>query len=304
MLDRASTFANPRLLELLRTRFVPVAIDQAYQRRQQDAEGEFYRRFVGQSPRHDFANTTQGFYVVTAAGELLLYNNNRDPAKVERLVADALQRFLADAADKEAVAPIEAGKLDLRFHPQPPKDGFVVRVHGKVLGGYPEAADEWQRILQSAISRDNLWVTGAEHQALLGGKLSESLLLRIARFHLVDGTRGEPPMWQPKEVRHLDVQRDGNRLSGSLLLATEDGSRRFEAQWLGHIAVTDGRVTRFDVVVTGVFRGEGAYTKGAPEGDFPYAVSFTLADGTDLADATPPQGSRGWLDGYLRSETK
>ena len=60
MLDRASTFADEEIVALLKTRFVPVAIDQAYQRRQQDAEGEFYRRIAGQGPRNDFRNTTQG----------------------------------------------------------------------------------------------------------------------------------------------------------------------------------------------------------------------------------------------------
>ena len=64
---------------MLREDFVPVAIDQAYERRQKDNEGEFYRRIAGQGPRKDFDNTTQGFYVATAAGDLLLYNNNRDP---------------------------------------------------------------------------------------------------------------------------------------------------------------------------------------------------------------------------------
>ena len=54
MIDRVSTFANEEMAALLRERFVPVAIDQAYQRRQQDAEGEFYREFAGQGPRKDF----------------------------------------------------------------------------------------------------------------------------------------------------------------------------------------------------------------------------------------------------------
>ena len=62
----------------------------------------------------------------------------------------------------------------------------------------------------------------------------------------------------------------------------------------------DGRVTRFDVVVKGLFRGEGPYTRGAPKGEFPLAISLQLADGSDVADGIPPQGSRGWLDGYIR----
>ena len=66
---------------MLQEDFVPVAIDQAYQRRQKDKEGNFYREIAGQGPRDDFQNTTQGFYAATAAGRLLFYNNNRDPDK-------------------------------------------------------------------------------------------------------------------------------------------------------------------------------------------------------------------------------
>ncbi|MEO1998337.1 MAG: histidine phosphatase family protein, partial [Planctomycetaceae bacterium] len=94
MLDRESTFADPEIVKLLKTRFIPVAIDQAYQRRQQDTEGEFYRKIAGQGPRSNFQATTQGFYVATATGGLLLYNNNRDPAKVRRLLGQKLAEFL------------------------------------------------------------------------------------------------------------------------------------------------------------------------------------------------------------------
>ena len=62
----------------------------------------------------------------------------------------------------------------------------------------------------------------------------------------------------------------------------------------------DGRVTRFDLAARGMFWGEGRYTRRAPEGKFPLAVMFTLADGKDVADRIPPQGSRGWVPGYLR----
>ena len=68
MLDRESTFADPDIVKMLKSRFIPVAIDQAYQRRQKDAEGEFYRKIAGQSPRNNFNSTTQGFYVATASG--------------------------------------------------------------------------------------------------------------------------------------------------------------------------------------------------------------------------------------------
>lgn len=298
MVDRASTFAHPALLETLRRDFVPVAIDQAYERRQKDRKGEFYRRIAGQGPRKDFRQTTQGFYVATAGGELLLFNNNRNPDKVARLVGEALERF--SQRDGAAADPIDEGELDPRYSPTPPDGGFVARVHGRVLGGYPEPESEWDRLRQEATSRDNLWATKAETEALANGTLADSLLRRIARFHLVDGTRGEPPMWRADEVRALDVTLEGTQLSGRVRLATADGSRSYDASLLGFVEHDGARLTRFDVVALGSFVGDGRYTRGAPPGPFPLAIRISLADGTDIADAVPPQGAKGWLEGYLR----
>lgn len=300
MLDRESTFADPEIVKMLKTRFIPVAIDQAYQRRQKDAEGEFYRKIAGQGPRSNFRGTTQGFYIATAAGKLMLYNNNRDPAKVRRLMRRKLAEFQSQGFAKSRVAEIKPGKVDRRFNPRLPSGGLVVRVHAKVLGGYKPTANRWRRIFQTSLSRDNLWISRSEHQALVRGEIPASLQKRIARYHLVDNTRGEPPMWREKEIRKIEMRLTNGRLTGRVRLATSDGSRGYDAELKGFITAKAGKVVRFDVVALGKFRGEGRYTRGAPKGKFPLAVSFSLADGSDVADKIPPQGSRGWLRGYLR----
>ena len=300
MLDRASTFADPEIVGLLKTRFVPVAIDQAYQRRQQDTEGEFYRKIAGQGPRSNFQSTTQGFYVATASGDLLLYNNNRDPAKVRRLMQQTLTEFASRAKLPANAAEIQAVKLDPRYNVRPPEGGLVLRVRAKVLDGYEPTADRWQRIFQTALSRDNLWISASEHKALVRGELPTSLQQRIARFHLVDNTRGEPPMWKQAEIRKLDITMENGQLSGVAHLATGRGDRGYEAELRGLVEVKDGAVVRFDMVALGQFWGEGPFTRGAPAGKFPLGISFTLADDSDVADRIPPQGSRGWLQGYLQ----
>jgi len=127
-----------------------------------------------------------------------------------------------------------------------------------------------------------------------------SLQQRIARFHLVDNTRGEPPMWQPEEIRDCQIKLNDGILSGSVHLETKDRSRGYQADLKGFVRVTDGVVIGLEMVVLGEFWGDGSYTRGAPEGKFPLAISFTLADGTDVADRIPPQASRGWLRGYLQ----
>jgi hypothetical protein len=300
VLDRESTFAQPEIVKLLKTSFVPVAIDQAYQRRQQDTEGEFYRKVAGQGPRSNFNGTTQGFYIATASGKLLLYNNNRDPEKVLRLMKQKLADFKASAESRTDVKAIKTAKIDPRWQTKPPKGGLVVRVRAKVLDGYEPTTDRWRRIFQTAISRDNLWISKAEHQALVKGTILASLQTRIAKYHLVDNTRGEPPMWNDKEVRNIDLALRDGKVSGVAHLQTANKSRGYEAQIRGEIETKNGMVTRLDLVAKGDFWGEGTYTKNAPKGRFSLAISFTLADGTDVADQVPPQASRGWVRGYVR----
>ena len=284
---------------MLKSRFVPVAIDQAYHRRQQDTEGEFYRKIAGQSPRNDFQQTTQGFYVATAGGRLLLYNNNRDPDKLRRLMMQALNQFAANSASASPVDVIRAETVDPRYSVSPPPDGLVLRVRAKVLGGYDRPNNRWQRIFQTALSRDNLWISENEHQALVAGTIPDRLQQRIARFHCVDNTRGEPQMWRTEEIRKLEMRLANGKLAGSVRLDSNRRETGFEADMKGHIEVEDGKVARFDMVVLGEYWGDGPFTRGAPRGRYPLAIVFTLADGTDLADQIPPQGSRGWLPGYL-----
>lgn len=295
MLDRASTFANKEIIEQLQNEFIPVAIDQAYQRRQKDTEGDFYRKIASQGPRHDFINgTTQGLYAAGAKGDFLGYTNHRSPDRVLRMLNEVLDKHRPQATQK-----IERETTDTRYNPSPPEDGLVVRVQGKVLGGYPATNNKWQRIFQNAISRDNLWILGKEHAALAEGKVPKNLQQRIARFHLTDATRGEPPMWKASEVRAVAFAIRDGKLTGSVHLETEDGQRGYIAEILGEIETNNGQVVRLDAVAKGQFWGAGRYTKNPPPGRFPLAISFTLADGTDVADGIPPQASRGWVRGYF-----
>lgn len=298
MLDRESTFADPEIIKLLTTKFVPVAIDQAYQRRQKDTEGDFYRKIAGKSPRGDGSNggTTQGLYVSTPEGVYLGYSNHRDPERIKRLLMDCLGKYRPAKSES-----IKATKIDARYNPKLPTDGLVVRVQSKVLSGYAPTENRWQKIFQTSISRDNLWISKSEHEAIAQGTIPDSVQRRIARFHLVDNTRGEPPMWQDKEIRKLKMEIQGDRITGSALLHTDNNSRGYDVDIVGTVKVNDGKVVRLDMVARGDFWGEGPYTRNAPKGKFPLAVTFRLADGSDVADGIPPQGSRGWLTGYLQN---
>ena len=295
MLDRESTFADPAIVKLLQTRFIPVAIDQAYQRRQKDNEGKFYQKIANQGPRKVGRGTTQGLYAADASGRFLGFNNNRTPTRVLGMMRSALQKHRPVKA-----AAIAKGTPDTRYNPKPPKGGLVVRVTSKVLGGYEEPDNEFRRIYQTSLGRDNLWIRADEHAALAKGQLPPSLMKRLACFHLVDNTRGEPPMWHENEIKKLEGILRNGQLRATVHLRNAKGDRGYEAELLGRIETKAGKVTRLDVVAKGEFWGEGTYTRRAPKGRFPLAIAFTLADGKDAADTIPPQGSRGWVPGYIR----
>jgi len=175
-----------------------------------------------------------------------------------------------------------------------------VRVCAKVMGGYDEPESHYQQIFQSALSRDNLWITKEEQASLVAGKFPQRLATRIAQLHLVDNTRGEGPLWKKAEVLASRFAISGDTITGSAEMKSLAGDRTYSTHLRGRILIQDGKVTEFNMVADGMFSGEGQYTGGAPKGQFPLAVSFTLADGTDLADSIPPQAARGWVDDYFR----
>lgn len=237
-------------------------------------------------------------YVAHADGTLLGYTNHRSPDRVLQMIDEAQQAYAKHTVNPEVVA-IKADKVDPIYHPELPANGLVVRVQAKVLGGYPPTEEKFQQIFQSALSRDNLWIRDDEHRDLVRGTVPESLQRRIARFHLLDNTRGEPSMWRPEEVRKLVMTLDNGTLMGEVRLATEDGKRGYDAVLRGSIAIEDDAITRFDVVCRGEFWGTGRYTRQPPPGRFPLAISLTLADGKDIADPIAPQGWKVAAQRYL-----
>jgi hypothetical protein len=203
-----------------------------------------------------------------------------------------LTKALADFQPSDVKLP---EKRDVDASRLPPKDGLILDVSTKVLGGYREAKDEWERIFQTAMGLDHLWVRQDEAADLARGSLPESLQRRIARFNLIDNTRGVPPMWEPGEVRALEMKLHEGRLSGKVALRSDGGDRGAELDLLGFLEVKEGRVVRLDLVAKGVFWERPATgSAAAPEGKYPVAIAFRLIEGEDEAHRVPPQGRRDW----------
>ncbi len=320
MTGRASVFADPEVIRLA-TRFVAVAGDDWYQRRRNDAEGRFWRQVADQGPRRGAGGSTrQGIYCFTADGKLLAYRNPHDPAVMRQELAKALrewERLPEGRRRPGAVAVGDAGRPDARYHRAPPAGGLVVRVFTRILDHKDGAfcKGTCSRKGGDFPARDHLWLTEAEWKALVPADpkqgstadIPAAVRERILRFHLIDNTRGEPPMWHPQDVRSrkmtLTVEeatptRVRLRLEGSALLATRadptEAERGYDASLLGFIDYdrAKGAITRFDAVAVGDHWGEGTFTRGARPGRTPLGVAFELARGDQAADRVPPQAAR------------
>ena len=321
-----SVFADPTILELIREKTIPVAANDWYQRRRDDAEGEFFRAVASQGPRKGKGGSTrQGHYMLTADGTLLGYNNNRSVERRLQFIRDAFQAWNKIPRHKRGpgavtVPELADDALDPKYTPRAPENAVVVNVHTRALdrakgGGFHRARsapDASGRGLQASF--DNLWILESEWQSLVraaasskeGANFPAPLALRILRFHLVDNTRGEPSAWRRSEVKNYSMTlrqtaNDTFAITGEARLATADASRGYTVNLMGVLGVEGGTLVRFDLVAIGDHWGSGRYTGKPRPGKTPLGASFTIAKGDGPENSIPPQAAS-WLDGYLRPD--
>lgn len=279
--------SDPEIVELLKTKFIPVALNVVFHQHQRDAEGDFYRGFAVQDG--------QGLYACRSDGTRIEYTNHRSPARMKDLLARAL-------ADTKPAAAFTArtDRPDQWWVRRPPEGGLIAKVTSKVLGGYEKSDNLWIQAAQHSLGRDHLWVRKDEREALARGEFPQSLARRIARFHLIDNTRGTTEYWGKDDARMVELALKDGRVAGRVRLETSSGDRGYTAELFGWVEAKEGAVTRFDLVARGESWGQPRYNKGAPPGKYPFAVAFTLAAGGDEADRVPPEYNRSDPDEYLR----
>ncbi len=325
MADREFVFSNAEVQKLIREKFVPLAMDDWYLRRQEDEHGRFFMAMTKESPRGGAGDgTRQGRYVFTAAGKFLGFNNNRSPDRIVAMLQDSLAKWeKLPQAEKTPAGEIGAVKREPRYDRTLPKNGAVVKVFTRVLDRKPDGsltactpppppAGEGRfehRGFDAAI--DHLWLNVNDLKALIPDNATgtgaakpwpHAIAQRIARFHLTDNTRGEPPQWSRDEVKKVEftVTPEGaNRakLSGTVHLETMDGKRGFAGVLDGWMEYNEGRLTDLQAAVTGDHWGDSPLTRGARPGKSPLGFAFVLCPDPKPADSVPPQASR-WLEGY------
>ena len=293
-------------------------------------------------------STRQGIYCLTAGGKLLAYRNvGQNPPAMRNLLQDGLSewRKLPESERRPHATKVpEHGPVDATYFRSPPAGGLILEVYARALdrtdaGKSNPASPDSPAIAAPTrtvpgtfalglvdanckigrgdeASRDHLWLTQAEWQSLLPSRpqpgdkfpMPPRIAERILRFHLVDNTRGEPPMWRREHIRtnqltwHVEavtVREVRLRLEGAVLLATNADAARadrgYDGSLLGYLTYEPGSRTirRFDAVSVGDHWGVGAHTRrDARPGRAPLGIAFELAKGDSPADRVAPQAAR------------
>lgn len=325
VVGRASAFADPRIIELAKTKFVPVTADDWYQRRRQDDEGVFFRKVADQGPRKGAGGSTrQGIYTFTADGTLLEFKNaGQDTEATYDQLQRALKKWASLPEAKRRPGAVEVpphGRPDEKYSRMPPKDGAILKVNGRILDWKDSyyCRGTCSSIAAMKASRDFLWLTADDVRSLVPEKpetgskfeLPAGIARRIIRFHLVDNTRGEPRFWKKSEVkknaislavmsRQTTPAKDivGLRLEGIVEMKTDKNDRGYDARLAGEIRydLLKKVIVTFDMVAVGEHWGDDSVTNGGNRpGKSLYGVAFQLADPTQASQRVSPQAARDW----------
>jgi hypothetical protein len=320
-MGRVSTFADADVIKMASDRFVPVCTDDWYTRRRQDAEGEFFRTMATAAGRKgDGGATRQGIYVFAADGTVLGYKNaGQDAGVMKQVFRDALAKFDRLAERQRTPGAIEVpdrGRPDPKYKREVPKGGLVVRVHTRILErkGDEIVCGACDQMGGDKAARDFLWLTKEEVAELAPVKavvghsypVPDKIAARIARFHLLDNTRGEPDFWKKGEVKANALTLTVTAATADAVELRLDGAARMEAgtdpakargydvKLRGELRYRPGKGTfdKFDAAALGLHWGDQPFARPARPGKTPLGVAFTLADVTKPGNTVPPLGVR------------
>jgi hypothetical protein len=290
VLAREAVLNRPEIVQLLRARFVAIAVDNVDNLNMTAAE----KAFLGDK---GLKFCTQGMSVFTAGGKVLAMGGGFEPADVERMLRKALRAYQPEEPPPTVPPRDESDPGLIR----PPAGARVLFVTWKVLGGYDRSQSprltgttRYNAPVQDSVGVDRLWVRKDEAEALAHGVLLESLRRRMLP-HLTYVLAGA----KAGSVKRFDLTLRDGRLTGSF--QTTAGDR---TDLRGVVEVRDGRLTRFDLLAKGPGTqvedcGFSAGLRMVPKGQkVPVALFFSLAEPQDELARVPPHRAK--HNGYLR----
>lgn len=238
MAGRRSVWSDPRVIARA-ARFVPAADEVWRLQRGRDADCRFFQRAVNGGELVTDGGSRQGIWVFAPSGKLLAGANALDPERVLTLLDRGLEAWDRLPPSERALAPEDAPVPAHRWEGSRPLDGLVLE---RIVRDLPTDVD-LDAEPSGAWNRDFAWFARGELAGFLPPAgaapgatydVEPALVLRLARFSLVDNARGQSLPFAPEEVREAElrgtvVSREGERVS----LAFVGGTRaEAEGPWL------------------------------------------------------------------------
>ena len=284
MIAREAAVNDPEVLELLRTRFIPYALDNVDNPNLTAAEREFLSSFDS-----GLKACTIGMSAFTADGRKLASGGGYEPESVKSLIRKAVADFKPETVSATGPPRDAAAVASLR---RAPEGGLILYVTWKLLGEIKAEGNattgngKYDKVFQNALGSDRLWVRKDEAEALAGGSFPESLKARMVRYHI--------QYVMSKDVKGLDLSLRGGRIEGAFPV----GDAGSQAECLGFVEAKEGKVSRFELLIRGWGRrvedhGFSACLSVIPKGALaPTALFFELADPRDGLAGVIPHRSR------------
>lgn len=245
--------------------------------------------------------------------------NTREARPLLEMIEQALESW--DRNPKTATGAPETYDPDPRFRSRYPKGGLILLTTTRDL---PREVDTRPDDLRRhAFNHDYAWFTREEAASIVPADpevgqrapVPDRIARRLARFHLLDSTRGETPAWRDEHVEALDLTVEVTGWHGSSVElrlegrvrnhahgdwpirgfqpAEPDQDRGYDARLLGYLTYDREKAafTRFDAVAVGERWGGTEYNGRFDDLEpSPMGVLFELA-GSLPRDRTPPHAN-------------
>jgi hypothetical protein len=280
-------------------------------------EADLFRKIAEQGHyggRTKPTTTRQGIYACAPNGVFLASINTTNAAAMAEFMQKALAKWKElkpeDRLMKEAPAADPADRT--RWERLFPADGLVLKDFSRDL---PR-----ENVPQNAWNLDYAWFRKAEARAFLPESIEpgalqavpRELVLRLARFHLVDNVRGQTYPWQEAEIAWAEMAtvveevKDGRariRIAGKAKASAVgkwrvngfdptagDQKRGFDAKILGNATwdLAKEKFVEFELVAAGPRWGGTQYNGRASDlGEAPMAHLLRLAGETPAERVAP-----------------
>lgn len=255
-MGRRSVWSKPELVELSES-FVPIADETWRLQRGDDAECRYFQRIVADGGHYQrTGGTRQGIYVCAPSGTLLTSLNSLNAQKVGEALELGLERWRALPEQERYLPSGQSLEGSLRWEDSYPEDGLVLTSVRRDLPAdddpFKPRAPRW--------NRDPVWMSRDEARGWLPAELevgssrrvAAELVVRLARFHLVDNALGQSLPFTADEVEGSWIEARVERAEARGVRVALEGVSK---------AVSDG-----------VWRLEDSDWSAAAKGNFPRSV--------------------------------